>query len=83
MPSRANKTTRPIVGPADKETRRKAMEEKITRGRKESKRRATDRQRAEGEKTSSPKPGIGKPKSTYKTLKERGSDISEAVDKAT
>lgn len=82
MPSRANKDGRPVVGPADKETRRRMMEEKISRGRKETKRRASERQKGEGKKTGSPKPRVGEPKSTYKTLKERGSDISEAVDKA-
>lgn len=71
---------RPKPGPADDATRRRAIEEKVERGKEE-----TRRSRA-AEKTDAPKPKprtVGTPgRSTYDTLKERQKDTMEAADEA-
>lgn len=69
---------RPKVGPADPETRRRKIEERVQAGKKESRRRRS------ATKTQAPKPEpktVGKPgRSTYDTLRDRGKDTDKAVE---
>lgn len=76
------KRERPKPGPADSATRRREIERRVQEGKD-----ASERARANtATKTDAPKPKpetIGKPgRSTYHTIRDRGKDTDEAVDRA-
>ncbi len=72
---------RPKAGPADDETRRREIERRVQEG-KDATKKARDTEVTPSEAPKPPPDTVGTPgRSTYDTLKDRGKDTDEAVER--